>query len=167
MDPALAITRVFRELLAFAMEICMSSALARRQSCTYQTRCTICAAADKQAKHEIKSQSAGCIVVRVAYAVTPLVQIAGDDRVESCAGVQVPTGGESASPADQALYDAVARALLGERPDGQAPGLGPQLLPPEQLPRMLHYLLGSQLRRHLERWDDMRVDDKSGRAALK
>ena len=69
----------------------------------------------------------------------------------SCAGVQVPTGSESASPADQALYDAVARALLGERADAQAFGLGAQQLPPEHLPRMLHYLLGTQLRRHLER----------------
>ena len=88
--------------------------------------------------------------VRMAHSVTPLVQIACKDGTESCAGMQVPTGGELASPADQALYDAVARALLGERPDAQAPGLGTQL-PPEQLPRMLHSLLGTQLRGHLER----------------
>lgn len=67
-------------------------------------------------------------------------------------GEQVPRGGESASLADQALYDAVARALLGERLDGQVPGSrqrAPQQQ--EQLDRMLHYLLGTQLRKHLER----------------
>ena len=87
----------------------------------------------------------------IRHICSSVLHLTSKHRAESCAGVQVPTGGESASPADQALYDAMARALLGERPDAQAIGLGAQLLPPEQLPRMLHYLLGTQLRRHLER----------------
>ncbi len=67
-----------------------------------------------------------------------------------CAG-QVPAGAESAGPADLALYDAVAKALLGERPDVQLPEAEDQLPKHEQLQRMLHYLVGTQLRRHLEK----------------
>ena len=164
--PALANTRILRGLLAIAIDICMSSALMRRQSCAYQTCCTVCAAPDKQAMHEIKESACWLHSCADCASVTPLMLTACDDRAELCAVVQVPTGGESASPADQALYDAVARALLGERADAQAPGLGAQLLPLEQLPRMLHYLLGTQLRRHLERWADMHDSDKHGHVEL-
>ena len=65
--------------------------------------------------------------------------------------MQVPQGAESAGPADQALYDAVAKALLGERPSAQPAEPGEQLPGREQLRRVLHYLLGTQLRRHLEK----------------
>lgn len=64
---------------------------------------------------------------------------------------QVPAGAESAGPADLALFDAVAKALLGERSDAQPADTGDQLPAREQLQRMLHYLVGTQLRRHLEK----------------
>ena len=63
---------------------------------------------------------------------------------------QVPLGGDTASPADQALYDAMAKALLGEGPGALALEAERQA-PQQQLQRMLHYLLGTQLRKHLER----------------
>ncbi len=61
---------------------------------------------------------------------------------------QVPQGAATASSADQALYDAMARALLGEGPGAPTAEPEQQQL---QLQRMLHYALGTQLRRHLER----------------
>ncbi len=57
---------------------------------------------------------------------------------------QVPTGGQTPYAADSALYDGVAKALLGSWP--QEPDLAR-----EHMPHMLHYLLGTQLRRHLQR----------------
>ena len=64
----------------------------------------------------------------------------------------MPQGGESAGPADLALFDAVAMALLGERPAAQSEEAEGQQPGREQLQRMLHYLLGTQLRRHLEKY---------------
>ena len=63
----------------------------------------------------------------------------------------MPQGAELAGPADLALYDAVAKALLGERPSVQPAEPDEQLPGREQLRRMLHYLVGTQLRRHLEK----------------
>ena len=148
-------------LLAFAIEICSPHSWRRDSLATIRLIAGSVLHLASKRRIQSRSQHVGCVVV------TPLVQFACDDRAELCAGVQVPTGGESASPADQALYDAVARALLGERADAQAPGLGAQLLPPEQLPRMLHYLLGTQLRRHLERWAYMHANDGHGHANLR
>jgi len=65
---------------------------------------------------------------------------------------QVPQGAESASPADQALYDAMATALLGEHSKGQPAEAGDEAPLQQQLRRMLHYLVGTQLRKHLERY---------------
>ena len=51
------------------------------------------------------------------------------------------------------LYDAVAKALLGEGPGALAAEAEQQASQQQQqqLQRMLHYLLGTQLRKHLER----------------
>ena len=63
----------------------------------------------------------------------------------------MPTGDEKSNPTDAALYDGVAKALVYEG-DGQ-PQL-PDLAGESQDPslRMLHYLIGTQLKRHLERF---------------
>lgn len=64
---------------------------------------------------------------------------------------QVPTGDEKSNPADAVLYDGVAKALVCEG-DAQPPL--PDLAGESQDPsmRMLHYLIGTQLQRHLERY---------------
>ncbi|KAK9917271.1 hypothetical protein WJX75_002601 [Coccomyxa subellipsoidea] len=64
--------------------------------------------------------------------------------------VEVPTGDEKSNPADAVLYDGVAKALVCEG-DAQPPL--PDLAGESQDPsmRMLHYLIGTQLQRHLER----------------
>jgi len=65
---------------------------------------------------------------------------------------QVPQGAESANPADQALYDAMATALLGEYSKGQPAEAGDEAPLQQQLRRIMHYLVGTQLRKHLERY---------------
>lgn len=65
---------------------------------------------------------------------------------------QVATGDESANPADSALYNGISKALVRE---GEAPLALPALPGECQVAsmRMLHFLMGTQLRRHIERWD--------------
>ncbi len=62
----------------------------------------------------------------------------------------MPVGDENINPADAALYDGMAKALVCEG-DAQppVPDLAGESQDPSQ--RMLHYLIGTQLKRHLER----------------
>ena len=59
---------------------------------------------------------------------------------------QVPTAGAHPSAADQALYEAVAMALMGESAGSPDQAAGPANL------ALLHHVAGTQLRWHLERY---------------
>ena len=63
----------------------------------------------------------------------------------------MPTGGEIANPVDSALYDGIAKALVREDEAQMAlPALPGECQDASM--RMLHFLIGTQLRRHIERW---------------
>jgi len=60
---------------------------------------------------------------------------------------QVPTGAEEPNAADLALYDTLAKALLGEGISESSAAGGDAGC----MQRLLHYCLGTQLRKYLDR----------------
>ncbi len=63
----------------------------------------------------------------------------------------MPTGSESANPVDSALYDGIAKAFVREDEAQMALPALPEECQDASM-RMLHFLIGTQLRRHIERW---------------
>ncbi|BDA50698.1 hypothetical protein COCOBI_16-3740 [Coccomyxa sp. Obi] len=95
--------------------------------------------------------------VRSAPAPAPVLELL---RTLLMSAIEVPTGDESANPADSALYDGVAKALLREDEAQMVlPALAVECQDAHM--RMLHFLIGTQLRRHIERAQNVK-----GRAAV-